>query len=374
MESRMGISREEMESLAISLLHPSKKQLLMKPAVASLVVPTSYSLPETMKRKFHFVRVFTPQVKKLVADAVRHCKSDAEISSVVIAIKNVNKGLAGMSLRNVKCWVQREEIKQKLRRGRKVNYEFELEVWNELVEFGVQEKMEGGKMSGTVVTVRTIAYSYAIVQERARKVQLMEKWQNDVNVQRLTFSLKWVHNFFRRMKVSRRRITSVRTATLPVEDVRRIMKNSQDKIIENGYSPSQILNLDETALNFAIGPTNVYLPKDQTRAIAESCNSKARVTLIPTVRADGTFLPLMFILKHSKSSDSDPDQTKMLVISNLFKKPGFTRQDGWEKLEWTRKLSMRNKKTKIDEMHEHKVIYLKHTSKFHYSFLTTCKS
>ena len=53
------------------------------------------------------------------------------------------------------------------------------------------------------------------------------------------------------------------------------MKISQ--IIENGYSPSQILNLDETSLNFAIGPKYVYLPKDQTRVIAESCNSKARV-------------------------------------------------------------------------------------------------
>jgi len=90
------------------------------------------------------------------------------------------------------------------------------------------------------------------------------------------------------------------------------------------------------------------------------------VTLIPTVRADGTFLPLMFILKHSKSSDSDPDQTKMLVISNLFKKPGFTRDDGWEKNEWTRKLTMPNKKTKKDEMHEHRVIYLKHKSNFRY--------
>jgi hypothetical protein len=196
----MGITKLEMESIAISLLHPAKKQLLMKPAVASPVASTSYSLPEAMKRKFHFVRVFTPQVKKLVADAVRHCKSDAEISSVVSAIKNVNKGLAGMSLRNVKCWLKREDIKQKLRRGRKVNYDFELEVWNELVEFGVQEKLEGGKMSETVVTVRTIAYSYAIVQERARKVQQMDKWKNDVNVQRLTFSLKWVHDFFRRMK------------------------------------------------------------------------------------------------------------------------------------------------------------------------------
>jgi hypothetical protein len=138
------------------------------------------------------------------------------------------------------------------------------------------------------------------------------------------------------MKVSRRRITSERKAALPVSDVRRILKTSQDVIVNKGYLPSQILNLDETALNFAIGPTYVYLPVDHTRASSDACNSKARVTLIPTVAADGNFLPLMFILKHSKSSATDPDQTKMLVIKHLFKKPGFTSADGWKLEYWSR--------------------------------------
>ena len=83
-------------------------------------------------------------------DAVRHCSSDEEFSKVISSINVVNKSLAGMSLRNVKCWLKREEIKQKLRRGRKINYDFKLEVWIILVEFGVQDKMEGGKMCGTV--------------------------------------------------------------------------------------------------------------------------------------------------------------------------------------------------------------------------------
>jgi len=36
---------------------------------------------------------------------------------------------------------------------------------------------------------------------------------------------------------------------------------------------------------------------------------------------------MMFILKHSKSSDKFPDQTTMTVISNLNKKEGYTPQD-----------------------------------------------
>ena len=41
----------------------------------------------------------------------------------------------------------------------------------------VRVKLEGGKMSGTAVTVRIIAYSYAVAQERARKVQVEAECQ-----------------------------------------------------------------------------------------------------------------------------------------------------------------------------------------------------
>jgi hypothetical protein len=63
----------------------------------------------------------------------------------------------------------------------------------------------------------------------------------------------------------------------------------------------------------------MYVPVDQTRATA-AANIKARVTLIPTVDASGRLLPFMFILKHSKSSDTHPDQTSMTVVKNLHKK------------------------------------------------------
>jgi len=107
--------------------------------------------------------------------------------------------LSGVTVDNVKRWSRTAESQQRLRRGRKVNLDFELEVWSKLVTFGVQEKLKksgsnNGKECASVVMVRSIAYSYAIVQERARKVQRMFKWTADVNVQRLKFSLKWVHS------------------------------------------------------------------------------------------------------------------------------------------------------------------------------------
>jgi len=85
---------------------------------------------------------------------------------------------------------------------------------------------------------------------------------------------------------------------------------------------------------------------------------KARVTVVPTVDAEGTFLPLMFILKHSKSSEQCPDQTSMRVIPFLHCKEGYTVNDGWDLLEWQRQLTIT--KGRITKTELHRVIFLKH--------------
>jgi hypothetical protein len=42
----------------------------------------------------------------------------------------------------------------------------------------------------------------------------------------------------------------------------------------------------------------------------------------------GEFAPLMLIIKHAQGSEAKPDQTKMKVINELFKKEGFRAEDG----------------------------------------------
>jgi len=118
------------------------------------------------------------------------------------------------------------------------------------------------------------------------------------------------------------------------------------------------LNLDETALNFGIGPTYIYIPQDAQRGLSEGTNVKARVTVVPTVDAEGTFLPLMFILKHSKSSEQCPDQTSMRVIPFLHQKEGYTVNDGWDRLQWQRQLTIT--KGRITKTELHTVNFLKH--------------
>jgi hypothetical protein len=116
--------------------------------------------------------------------------------------------------------------------------------------------------------------------------------------------------------------------------------------------------LDETALNFGIGPTYIYIPIDADRAVAEASNVKARITCVPIVTAEGAFLPMMFILKHSKSSDKFPDQTTMRVVKNLNRKEGYTPQDGWHLETWRRSLTI--KKGNVEHTNVHCVNYLIH--------------
>jgi len=311
---------------------------------------------------------YIPQrAKELAMKLTSTCGDDCELEDAIETLRRWNMNVFGsLTLKKVKRW-REAEARTKEKRGRKVMVDFEFEVWNEIVLWAIIPK-EGDEEHDVVTStkrlskgmiLRSIAYNYEIIRERAKSVQTLSKWQDDVNVQKLQFSDHWVHDFIKRMKFSRRKITSDKKVLMSLAEIRSKMVASQNRIVSGGYSPHQIANLDETALTFGIGPTHMYVPVDQTRATADAANIKARVTLIPTVDASGRFLPLMFILKHSKSSDTHPDQTSMTVVKNLHKKPGFRAADGWKLDEWERELTIKSKKG-VDVTRKHKVNYLKH--------------
>ena len=118
------------------------------------------------------------------------------------------------------------------------------------------------------------------------------------------------------------------------------MKKYQDDLIRGGYAIIQIGNMDETAINWGIGPTHIYCGQDAERGEQEITDTKARITGIPLVIADGKLAPTMFIIKHSVSSAARADQTGMRVIPNLHKTVGFRQEDGWDMLTWERKMTV----------------------------------
>jgi hypothetical protein len=64
----------------------------------------------------------------------------------------------------------------------------------------------------------------------------------------------------------------------------------------------------------------MYVPRDQQRASNIGIhNAKLRITAVICVNGLGEFAPLMFIVKHSVSSESRPDQSGMSVMKNCTK-------------------------------------------------------
>ena len=169
-------------------------------------------------------------------------------------------------------------------------------------------------------------------------------WCGNSEVQKLKFSNKWIRKFLVRGKMSRRKITKEDKAVPTPDEMKRILGIGQNIYIQKFHSPDSCFNFDETAVTYAIGPTHVYCPKDQSRATHVGVSdAKVRITATIAVNSLGYFAPTMFIIKHSVSSEKRPDQTKMRVIPDLLKKDGFTPNDGWELKTWIKDLTIKNK-------------------------------
>lgn len=191
----------------------------------------------------------------------------------------------------------------------------------------------------------SVIYSYAIIIEAAICVQTQFAWENDPRINDLVFSPHWVRSFLTRANMRRRKITTEDKKVPDNEEVIRIMKIGQDLIREFNYEAKHILNMDETAFTYAIGPEYIYVPKDQSRAQNIGVpNMKLRITAVVAVFATGEFAPLLIIIKHSISSLERPDQSRMTVVVQLHKKDdGFGEKDGWKLILWRKELTINGK-------------------------------
>jgi hypothetical protein len=334
--------------------------------------------------------VFDDDEKSNILGLLLRCSSDEEIRAGINDLQKYHPRYLKLDLKKIKRW-RVQLTKGKLKPGRRVNIRFESDVWSRLVicAFTIKEDEvknsaktaeESGKayikikskrrkksVSGAIPIVEddfgekllfNVTYSYDIIRNQAIRVQKESKYLGDIGVQRLKFSNKWIWSFLNRRNFSRRRVTRD-AKNLPSEDeVNRVMKICQKILVDGKYSLAQIINVDETAINWAIQPQYIYTAKNSDRGVAEhGTDLKARFTGVLGVAANGDFLPPFLIIKHSKSSSESPDQTSMKVISQLHNKQGFTDQDGWRFETFQITLQADDGKNVV-----HKINYLIHTS------------
>ena len=129
-----------------------------------------------------------------------------------------------------------------------------------------------------------VIYSYTVIVETSNIISKQENWLTTEKVRALKFSPHWVKGMLNRAELRRRRITTDEKKTLPIAEIIRILKIGQDLITLYGHDPSTIWNMDETAITYAIGPTHLYVPRDQARAAnIGNVNTNLRITAVLTV-------------------------------------------------------------------------------------------
>lgn len=169
-----------------------------------------------------------------------------------------------------------------------------------------------------------VTFSYSIVETAAKGVQARESWLLNEEIQNMKFTNKWIKSFLLRGGVTRRKITREDKEVPTDEEIAHVLSIGQEVLVKNDHTAQSCYNFDETAFTWAIGPTHVYCPTNQGRATNIGIsNTKLRITAVIAVNAEGSFAPLMLIIKHSVSSEARPDQTGMTVVRDLNKKAGF---------------------------------------------------
>jgi hypothetical protein len=202
--------------------------------------------------------------------------------------------------------------------------------------------------------VVNVTFSYAIIFRAATMAKESNEWKDDVAIQKLEFSAHWISDFLERAQMRRRKITRDDKEIPGEMEVREQMKIGQDLYLSEGHEYWTAFNMDETAFTYAIGPTHMFCPIDQERAMNMGIpNTKLRISAVITVSAEGKFAPLMMIIKHSVSSFARPDQSNMKVIKNMYNEnKGFGKDDGWSLHLWTKELTIVTKGVSTTALHK----------------------
>lgn len=207
-------------------------------------------------------------------------------------------------------------------------------------------KLQGvdGKLEDKVRIHANITYSYAIIEQAAIDMQQNSKWVDDESVKKLKFSSVWIRGVLDRADMARRKVTTEEKIRPSEATVRHAMSVGRIKYNELELEARFVWNMDETALTWCIGPTHIFIPKQQSRARQIGVvNIKFRITAAIAFNGVGDSAFIFVIINHSVKATSkiNPDQSRIRVIRNLHKANlGFGEVEGWELHEWVSALTI----------------------------------
>jgi hypothetical protein len=228
-------------------------------------------------------------------------------------------------------------LKEREKPGRKVNLDFEKDVLSRLL-FAVMDDI---KDKGHARVIANVAYSYAIIREAGRDAAASQRWKGDADIAKRKFADQWVFNFLERMRLSFKKVTAVDKKRPSDDEVRAIMKAIQQQITEGSYTLDEIHSADETGVFYAVGPKGQAVPEGADRASAAGADSKVRFTVMMSGSASGKMMPPFTIIKCSVKGY---DLSSTTVIQSLHHQLGFRAVDGWSLRQWSRTLTLTDKK------------------------------
>ncbi len=242
------------------------------------------------------------------------------------AVEIINKkvGFEKVTRKMLRDWLEPHDHQKP---GRKPNLEFEKCVLSNVMFVVLDGTIEKKK-----IVLANVAYGSECIRAAAVLAQKEEAFKDNLKVQALKFSDKWVQKFLMRNSLRRRRITATDKTRPDTAAVRATMEAIQS-VIEKGipggaapFPPECIINIDETGVNHAASMSHQIVPADSARAYRPDGDAKARFTAVLGATAAGKMLPVTFIVKCAVKS---ADMRSARVLNNILGAPGFLVEDGW---------------------------------------------
>jgi len=273
---------------------------------------------------------------------------DPSMSNLSAAVRQINQwlGFENVARSRLAEWIRPGGTQRKPPTGgRKVNREFYEAVLSKLIY--TQRNSDGEN-----VVLANITFSHALIQKAAVLTRNEPRWDDDNNLQALTFSTTWCRRFLDDMRMTKRRVTNILKKRLPSEaEVLSQMKEIQERITKGGskegdeaqpYPSSRIINCDETATHYSAQFQHQWVSVGTDRGSAPEADDKRRFTSMIGGTASGQMLPtfnvIMCTVKQDPKVPNYGDLTSSTILKSIKKEAGFREDDGWESRVWTKTL------------------------------------